>query len=355
MPGLLAIAAVAVACGAVTLREIAEWSRELPADLLSCLGFRHHPLRLRRAPSRSCFTRLFAQLDGDALDAAISRFLTHRAAAQAREHDQDKRIPAKAVDGKSQRGSTRLGQPRRHLLSAVDHDDARTLAQVEVAAKTNETAGFKPLLDPLPLEATVVTFDAMHTVNELLRWLHEDKHAYYIAIVKANQPLQRAAIEDLPWSQVPTGHKTSEQGHGRTESRSVKVTAVDAALGALHFPGATVAIRVHRRRQEASCKQTRETVYAIANLPLSRADAEHVNAYMRNHWSIENRSHHVRDRVFGEDASTISVGSAPRTMASLRNLVIGALRLAGATNIAATSRYNAKNPSRALPALGIST
>jgi hypothetical protein len=36
-----------------------------------------------------------------------------------------------------------------------------------------------------------------------------------------------------------------------------------------------------------------------------------------------------RDVDFGEDASTTRSGSLPRTMASLRNLVVGALRLAG--------------------------
>jgi hypothetical protein len=33
--------------------------------------------------------------------------------------------------------------------------------------------------------------------------------------------------------------------------------------------------------------------------------------------------------TFGEDASTARSGSLPRVMASLRNLVVGALRLAG--------------------------
>ena len=40
-------------------------------------------------------------------------------------------------------------------------------------------------------------------------------------------------------------------------------------------------------------------------------------------------------------------------MASCRNLAIGALRLSGATNIAAGLRHNARNPTRALTLLGL--
>ncbi|WP_025273151.1 hypothetical protein [Haloglycomyces albus] len=76
---------------------------------------------------------------------------------------------------------------------------------------------------------------------------------------------------------------------------------------------------------------------------------------MRGQWSIENRSHHIRDHVLGEDVSTVSIGSSPRVIAGIRNLAIGALRLSGAANIAATIRYNAKNPLQALPTFGITT
>lgn len=47
--------------------------------------------------------------------------------------------------------------------------------------------------------------------------------------------------------------------------------------------------------------------------------------------------HHVRDVTFAEDASKIHTGSAPRAMATLRNLAIGLMRQAGWTNIAAAA------------------
>ncbi|MYV47963.1 hypothetical protein [Streptomyces sp. SID2888] len=56
-----------------------------------------------------------------------------------------------AADGKALSGSAHRQQRHRHLLSAVTHAPTVTLAQREVGAKTNETAAFRPLPEPLDL------------------------------------------------------------------------------------------------------------------------------------------------------------------------------------------------------------
>jgi predicted transposase YbfD/YdcC len=70
-------------------------------------------------------------------------------------------------------------------------------------------------------------------------------------------------------------------------------------------------------------------------------------------WKIENRLHWVRDVTYGEDASQVRTGAAPRVMASLRNLAISALRQKGHTNIAAALRATARDAIRPLTLLGI--
>lgn len=57
--------------------------------------------------------------------------------------------------------------------------------------------------------------------------------------------------------------------------------------------------------------------------------------------------------TFGEDASRVRTGSAPRAMASLRNLAIGALRLAGRDNIAEGLRHHGRDMARPLATLGL--
>ena len=74
---------------------------------------------------------------------------------------------------------------------------------------------------------------------------------------------------------------------------------------------------------------------------------------IRGHWAIENRLHYVRDVSFGEDGSQIRSGAAPQVLAALRNVVIGLLRDAGWSNIAAAVRYNAWRPGAALQLLGL--
>jgi hypothetical protein len=65
--------------------------------------------------------------------------------------------------------------------------------------------------------------------------------------------------------------------------------------------------------------------------------------------------HWVRDVVYAEDASRVRTGNAPRVMATLRNVSISLLRLAGVTNIAAALRHNARKDRRILKHLGMLT
>ena len=54
---------------------------------------------------------------------------------------------------------------------------------------------------------------------------------------------------------------------------------------------------------------------------------------------MENRLHWVRDVTFDKDRSQIRKGNGPRVMASLRNVAISVLRVAGADNIAKALRW----------------
>jgi predicted transposase YbfD/YdcC len=94
-------------------------------------------------------------------------------------------------------------------------------------------------------------------------------------------------------------------------------------------------------------------VYAVTNLSAYQASPAHLADYIRGHWRIE-ALHHIRDVTYGEDASQLRTGTAPRAMAGLRNLAIGILRHHGAANIAKALRRNARDAHRPLKLLGIS-
>ncbi|MDX3233409.1 ISAs1 family transposase [Streptomyces sp. ME19-01-6] len=186
-----------------------------------------------------------------------------------------------------------------------------------------------------------------------MRWLVEEKKAHYIAVIKGNQPTAFAQLKALPWDEVPIRHTASGAGHGRQESRSLKMMAVADNLGGLAFPHTRLALRIHRRRKQTGRQQTRETVYAVTSLDAHQSTPAQLAGHVRGHWKIENSSHHVRDVTFAEDASTVHTGNAPRRMASFRNPAIGRLRLLGATNIAKTTRAIRDLPERVAWITGI--
>ena len=123
----------------------------------------------------------------------------------------------------------------------------------------------------------------------------------------------------------------------------------------MDFPHAAVVFQVERRVRNLDGSNPRgEIVYGLTNKPgTSDADAAKLLDLVRGHWTIENRLHWVRDVTYDEDRSQVRKGNGPRVMASLRNLAISILRLAGARYIAKAVRWCAGNHERVLRLVGM--
>jgi hypothetical protein len=170
-------------------------------------------------------------------------------------------------------------------------------------------------------------------------------------MVKANQPTLHHQLRRLPWGDIPAQDHTRDRGHGRVEVRRLQVTTV----AGLDFPHAAQAIRITRRVRLLAGRRWRTvTVYAVTSLTTAQASPARLADWIRGHWGIE-ALHHLRDTTFAEDASQVRTGTAPRAMASLRNLAIGILRARGDHNIAAALRRNARDATRVLPLLGVTS
>jgi predicted transposase YbfD/YdcC len=316
---------------------------------------RRDPLRRAwRPPGEATVRRVLARVDPDALDRAIGAWLASQQPPPPPTRPPPAPRPprrAVAVDGKTLRGSGHHPNPQVHLLAAMDHTSRTVLAQADVEATTNEIARFRPLLEGLDLADTVVTADALHTQREHADWLVTAKQAAYLLVVKANQPGLRHQLARLPWGGIPIADHTRDRGHGRVELRRLQVTTV----AGLDFPHATQALRITRRVRLLAGRRWRTvTVYAVTSLTAVQAHPARLADYIRGHWGIE-ALHHVRDTTFAEDASQIRTGNAPRAMASLRNLALGILHLHGHRNTAAALRRNARDATRVLPLLGITS
>jgi predicted transposase YbfD/YdcC len=338
---VVAAAVCAVVAGSRSYTAIGEWVADLPSDTAVRLG-----IDADRRPSETMIRRLLQALDPDRLAMVIAGWLAAQLPAPAAAK------AAIAVDGKTIRGSRTSDTAARHVLAACDQVTGVVLASTDVDGKTNEITRFAPLLDQISdLRDVVVTADALHCQRDHVAYLAE-RGAHWILIVKENQPGLHHQLAALPWPAVPDADRDTARGHGRREIRTLKILSISTGIG---FPNATQAMQIRRRRRRLDQPKrfTTETVYAITDLHVHQARPAHLATWIRGHWSIENKVHWVRDVTYDEDRSRIRIGTGPQVMAALRNAAIGALRLAGVTNIAAANRHHARDPNRPLALLGI--
>ncbi len=124
--------------------------------------------------------------------------------------------------------------------------------------------------------------------------------------------------------------------------------------GYLDFPYAAQVFTIRREVTEMVSQKSRcETVRGLSSLPVERATPACLLALSRGHWTIENRLHWVRDVTFDEDRSRVRTGAGAQVMASLRNLAISLLRLAGARYIAPALRHCARSDPQTLRLIGL--
>jgi hypothetical protein len=141
------------------------------------------------------------------------------------------------------------------------------------------------------------------------------------------------------------------KGHGRVETRTIRTTA---NIDGIDFPNASQIFQIEREVfTQSTGKSTYEAVFGITSLGPDRADASRLLSLNRGHWSIENRSHYVRDVVFNEDQCRVRTGHAAHLLASMRNLAIGLLRLSGITCIARGIRQCMWQIGRAMTLIGL--
>lgn len=340
LAGLLAVAVCAVMAGASSIAAIADWLHDLDDITRARLGF------TRGVPATTTMWRLLIRLDADLLATVLAGWLHTRTRPVAPHRPRYRKVIA--IDGKTVRGARRDDGSQVHLLSALDTSTGIVLAQITINAKSNEIPAFTPLLDAVEkvlgsLHDLIFVADALHTqtahANEIAA-----RGAHLLIPAKGNQPTLFAQLKNLPWAQVPVGHRTRDRGHGRSETRTVKAVTVTTP-GGIAFPHAEQAIRITRTRTlTRSGKTTRETAYLTISLPTAQAHPSDLQDWIRREWLIENLVHHVRDVTFREDDHQARTGTGPAVMATLRNTAIGFHRTSGETNIARATRRANRRP-----------
>lgn len=339
---VLAIATCGMLSGAKSFSAIAQWSRNLSLKQLKRMGCRRES-----PPSESTIERVLQKINAEEFDIKINEWLFGISDILGK---------GLAVDGKTLRGSRDGNKKPVHLLSALLHEEKVIIAQRNVESKTNEITQFKPLLQNLPLEGMVVTADPMHCQVEHAKFLVEEKHADFIFFVKDNQPNLRKTIEGLLIKEPVDSYHRVVKEHGRIDNHTliVQIMKPDEMCN-ITFPYIRQYFSVERISTNLNGgKLEREIRYGITSLGRENALPKELLYHLMAHWRIETSSHYVRDDTLGEDRSRIRKGSAPQIMATLRNVSIGIIRVAGGGNIAEAIRYFGWNgKTKAIRAIGI--
>jgi predicted transposase YbfD/YdcC len=255
-----------------------------------------------------------------------------------------------ALDGKTARGAGTDEQKAPHFLSFCTHYSQETLLQIQVGEKTNEIPVALTILAALPVEGRVFTSDAMHTHLPFLQAVQR-LGGYTVFTVKENQPTLRDHLATYFADPFATFEQdcTIDLQRGRKEIRSIKVTTALNDYLQQDWPGVVQVAQLTRTvTTKKTGKTSTEVVYLITTLSKHQATPLRLLELVRGHWTIENRSHYVRDVTFEEDRSRLRIGHTPQIMAALRNLVITLIHRHGSSQIASTRRSLSSHPDRAL-------
>ena len=352
---MLALTVVGLLCGQRSYTQIAKWARLHP-DLSNALGFTG-----KQTPAASTFHYLYRRLDINAVEKTLTQWTT---LTLARVSTFTSRLKGVAIDGKTLGNSDTQETRRRHLLAAVCHDFGIPIAECAVNEKSNEIPVSIELLKAFDVAGRVITTDALLTQRKFCQHIL-DAQADYCLPVKANQKQVYADIRDLfepldetdppevehrrfeslhaeVGAHVET-YRHTEDAKGRITTRTL--TASTLLTEHINWPGLQQVFQYtthqeHKKTGHVKCHGQ----YGITSLTPQRASAADLLKLRREHWTIENKLHWIRDTVFQEDASNVRTGVLPQVMAAMRNTAISVLRCTGHTKITDALQLFAAKP-----------
>ena len=354
---VLALAAAAVVAGMKGYTAITGWVADVPPAILADVYLRSGAAAAP-PPSKTTIWRVLTDADAGAFDVAVGTWLMNLAGlttpAAAGEEDRPPVLMQVRLDGKAIRGAKDAAGNQVRLLAALAGPDAASsviAAQAEVGKKTNEVPMATVVLGQIDLANTIVTADALHTVKATANHIHEHG-GEFVFPVKENRRTLFDALDALPWGQVPIAHAATDKGHGRITTRTIQVLPAPQDLP---FPHVSQVFLIERHVRDLRG----QPVSAVAALGVAspapdQASPADLAGYVREQWSIESL-HWLRDTLYQEDKSKVRTRNGPRVMAALRNLAIGALRMAGRTDVTEATRWAGRSMDRPFSILGLTS
>lgn len=361
---VLTLLVLAKLAGEVKLKGIAEWVG-WQAELLA----KRLPLYRGKVPCVNTYRYVSDHIEVVELNTVLGEYfaeVTSRAreealpTEQAREGcaEQQAELRHLALDGKHLRGARRSGNGSKtevHTVGLYQVTANFMWKQQTVMGKGQERKAAMALIEPLALQGSVVSADALHTQPKWAKTVLE-QGGEYLLIAKGNQSELREAIA-LLFSQPPRPKlfpegeaRTVDKAHGRLEVRHLRVSSELSAYLAPRWPQVAQVFQIERTITRRG-KTTREMVYGLTSLNSQQASPAQLLTLVRQHWHIENRNHWRRDVTLGEDTCRVSTGQVPQVLAALNNCVLAIVDFLHQPNLAAATRFFNARPQIALDLL----
>ena len=224
-------------------------------------------------PSHDTIGRLFAAIDADLFEQCFILWMQSVVKLTAGQ--------VIAIDGKTLRGSSSPtnGKKAIHMVSAFASANKVVLGQLACAEKSNEITAIPALLELIVVKGCIVTIDAMGCQTDIAKDII--KHdADYILAVKDNQKRLHKEVQEMFSLVKPESFETLEKNSGRIEARKCSI---------------------------------------IINL-------KKMNAYVREHWCVENNLHWSLDVSFNEDANRTRRDNSAENLSIIRRVGLNLLK-----------------------------
>ena len=283
-----------------------------------------------------------------------------------------------AIDGKALRGSTEKIRNRKtpYILNVIDTATALVIAQLPIAEKENEITAIPKLLKLLNIQESLVTIDAVGTVQSVIDAINE-KEADYLLTVKKGNPLTYQETKEMfaelgKENERITAHpdqtvtyekqmdsydvfKTIEKNRSRMEYRTMQIChntdliTLCKKQKEIKTVGWLEQIRIPmekdkdgkditpayedfikngtvRRPRITTGDDLTDDIHQVGLISSREMSAQETLKIKRDHWKIENSLHYVLDDLFREDRS--SARKSKNNLAVIRKIAYNLLRIA---------------------------
>ena len=235
-----------------------------------------------------------------------------------------------SLDGKTANSSnrnTRDGEIQKtNAMSAYSIKYDKCLATEFIGDKTNEIPTAPILLSRLNIKNVIVTFDALNTQKETIKYI-VNKQGYYVAPVKENQKSLYENINDYFTDEtllnnVKNKYIEEEKSHNQYEKRTYLFTDDIDWL--------------YKKSDWKDIKSIGVVIKEIDNVVvevryfISNLESKYVKLIanvIRNEWAIENKLHWYLDMCFQEDKNKCYLENSQKNLNIIRKFCLAIFKL----------------------------